>query len=1622
MNPSKKNILLPASIKPAYKIKQRGNALYLTTNAKTLKLNELDKNNSDTLINCTDDLLWSLDCDFKLIAANNSFIKGLKELTGLTFKPGDNLLMKGVFEEGFLTFWEGCYRKALLGESFKKELYTPAFNNWKESWTDTSFNPVYKNNKVVGIACYSKNITENKLAEEKIRQCETRLIEAQEVAKVGSWETDLVTLKVIWSDETYRIFEIDPTLLQASHPGFLEFVHPEDRAKVDAAFVSSINGHSINTVEHRIITKNGCIKIVEERWRIYRDGKGLPTRAVGTCQDITERKNAELNTRNSEEKRSMIMNAALDAIICIDVNGIITFWNPEAEKIFGWNENEVMGQLLSELIIPLQYRQRHNEGMAHYLKTGNGPALNKLLELSAINRYKEEFPIELTIMPIKQGGEEFFCAFIRDITERKLSDKALKLAYDEKNTILESIADAFFAVNKNWIVTYWNKEAEKLLHTPKNKILGHHLWQVFSDSIDSESYKKYHQAIETNQTINFEDYYLSLDKWYEITAYPSPDGLSVYFKDITERKKSEAAVKKAYEEKNSVLESIDDGFFAIDNNSLVTYWNSKAEILMGEKREDTIGRNLHEMFTSPDSMVFYDNYQKAIRENTTVHFEAFSKRADKWFAVSAFASNNGLSVHFKDITERKNSEEKIKESELRYRSLIEQATDAICITDQSMKIIDMNPVGCQMSGYSKEELLQLTLPDILFKEDLVANPFKMDEIAAGKIIRNERKLKRKDGTGVEMEISTKMMLDGRFVMFGRDITAQKKATELIIKSEAKYRTLFEQNMAGIYQSTENGVILSCNNAFAKMLKYDSPDELLKINASALYFSPAERNDFTSKVITQQKINNYESVLKCKDGSPLSFIENISLHKDDITGEAIFDGIMIDITEKKQGELLLKESNERYNLISRATNDMVWDWDLVTGKVYRNKEGWKKIFRTGDNEIENEVIDDWDNRIHPEDRHTVKMVYDEIQKLEKDFFEVECRVLRDDGTYAYIHDRGNIIRNAEGKAIRLLGATQDITQRKEAELQVVKSELRFRLLVQDGSDLINILDKRGYYLYSNPGAVRILGYEPEMLAGKNAYAFIHPDDAIIMKADLAKTKTGKHLELKPFRFKNTQGEWRWLESKVTDMSDNPDVQGYIFNSRDVTERIIAEEEIEKLSIIARETVNAVIITDAEEKILWVNEAFTRITEFEPEDVMGKKPGDFLQGDETNLAVVRFMRNKIKKILPFECDIVNYSKFGRRYWLRIQCQPQFDEAGKLKYFFAIETDITKEKEAEEILKASEERYRHLFNNNPAGIFIWDLDNFQILEINNTAVGLYGYSREEFLTKTAMDLSLTEDYDKIKQFAAIARQKFDFKSEITCKHINNLGEEMYVHIGSHRIQFKGRSAILALTTNITDKVILEKILEEERLVKQKEITTAVISAQEQERQELGSELHDNINQILAGSLLYLGLTKRALENENPYIDETEVLINSAIGEIRKLSHSLIPPSLNESEFLEALENMIQLTQKASGIIINLQAFGFDETTITDKLKLNIYRIVQEQLNNILKHASAQKVIVRLVRDDEKTLLSIKDDGVGFDTSKKANGVGLMNIKTRAALFNGNVNIISSEGRGCELRVLFG
>lgn len=248
----------------------------------------------------------------------------------------------------------------------------------------------------------------------------------------------------------------------------------------------------------------------------------------------------------------------------------------------------------------------------------------------------------------------------------------------------------------------------------------------------------------------------------------------------------------------------------------------------------------------------------------------------------------------------------------------------------------------------------------------------------------------------------------------------------------------------------------------------------------------------------------------------------------------------------------------------------------------------------------------------------------------------------------------------------------------------------------------------------------------------------------------------------------------------------------------------------------------------------------------------------------------------------------------------------------------------------------------------------------------------------------------------------------------------EPIFMEIHSQKITFKGRKAVLALANNVTEKIRLEKKLDEERNAKQKEITEAVIRVQEKERYEISRELHDNVNQQLTVAMMYIATAEKGTGNAEALLKQSSGFIYNAIEEIRKLSKALVTPLIKDFGLCKAIDGLIEDIQLANTIHLDFFYGNFHEEDISYEFKLNIFRIVQEQMNNIIKHAQAKQVVIELYRD-EKINLSIIDDGIGFDTSLKRNGIGLNNIQTRTELYTGRIHIQSEPGNGCKIKIEF-
>ena len=222
-----------------------------------------------------------------------------------------------------------------------------------------------------------------------------------------------------------------------------------------------------------------------------------------------------------------------------------------------------------------------------------------------------------------------------------------------------------------------------------------------------------------------------------------------------------------------------------------------------------------------------------------------------------------------------------------------------------------------------------------------------------------------------------------------------------------------------------------------------------------------------------------------------------------------------------------------------------------------------------------------------------------------------------------------------------------------------------------------------------------------------------------------------------------------------------------------------------------------------------------------------------------------------------------------------------------------------------------------------------------------------------------------------------------------------------------------------DVTELVLIEKKLELERSTKQKEITDAVLTAQEFERAEIGKELHDNLNQVLGATKLYIELAKTNPQLREMCLEKASKYIYDVIDQIRKISKTMIIPNVDSMGLEDCIKILIADLTILHPITIKFHITGIDEKNLGSKLQLNLFRIVQEQVNNIIKHSKATKASIHLTNDSGQITLLISDNGKGHKASKSTTGVGVRNIMSRVDFFHGTTQITSATGKGYQLKV---
>jgi len=610
-------------------------------------------------------------------------------------------------------------------------------------------------------------------------------------------------------------------------------------------------------------------------------------------------------------------------------------------------------------------------------------------------------------------------------------------------------------------------------------------------------------------------------------------------------------------------------------------------------------------------------------------------------------------------------------------------------------------------------------------------------------------------------------------------------------------------------------------------------------------------------------------------------------------------------------------------------------------------------------------------------------------------------------------------------------------------KLIKAHLELKTLFQNIEEVffsvkIDFLEGHPCFtmLQMSPACLKVYGYEVEDFFRNQVLwrDVIVEEDKYIVDKNFPALLSGNSV-VNENRIHHKDGSIRWLQARIKPTLNS---DGLLIRldgiTTDITGKKLAQESLQRseanLRTVFENTDTGYLLLNTDLRVISFNQQAEKFVALGLNSIT-------LEGDhvidyypnERKLVMKKMMEDALKgKNDSYEMSYPQ--KDGSVIWYYIRLFGVMNQDKKIFALTLSISDITKWKQAEAELKMNFEKI--LVNEKLmkeaeklAHFGSWQA-NFlnRTVEWSDETFRLYGYEQGEHAPSYKLFLQHVhpEDLQYVKTTLEKAVRLYD-SQKLNFRIIDKNGEVKYIHAALMIERDKEGNVInvLGFKQDVTKKIMMEKRFKKEKRNKQQQITDAVITAQENERSFLGAELHDNINPILATVKLYLECVIGDDNKRTDLLKDSKGFINTAMDEIRTLSKTLLPPSLGEIGLVDAINDIIQNVRRVNDLKFITKWEGVQESLISKKMKLTIFRIVQEQLNNIFKHAAAKTVFIELKQQETMLELIIKDDGVGFDVFKKRSGVGLQNIISRTELFNGKVLINSAIGKGCELIVKF-
>jgi len=877
--------------------------------------------------------------------------------------------------------------------------------------------------------------------------------------------------------------------------------------------------------------------------------------------------------------------------------------------------------------------------------------------------------------------------------------EALQESEMKYKDLVEGLPDIVYTLDTTGNVTSVNKAGKAMFGREPEEVIGKH-FSTWIPPEDLSNAVAVFRRILAGGKITAETVMLDRQgqpRNVEFSSTPMiRDGKAVgtrgIIRDITDRKKIETALRDSEKTLRAMIHAVTQFALLVETEGTVLIASAATAERLGTSEGELIGKCMYDFLPKSIAESRKRQADKVVREGRPVHFEDVHAGRCIHHSVYPVFDASGkvarLAIFALDLTGRKQAEERLRQSELRYRALFEDMPVGLGLATMGGKVLDYNKAMLRMTGYTDAEIKQVNV------KDTYQDPRQREQILQrvrrdGRVEDFEVALKRKDGTTYYASLSIIRQTlgdEGVLLAVQKDITQRKKIEQVVRDSEARLRLMAETIPDYIFQTDKDGTIVYGSPGVQQLLGYSPeerqgksfrdvilPSDLAKVQASF------------EQVIKGRPLHNFELNLVHKTGRTVPVEVSVVPVLRDNQVTMLF-GVARDITERRRAEQRLRVAEAKYRALVEQVPAISYTakLDKASTATYVSPQaermlGFAPLEFEGDPDL-------WAKQLHPEHRRRVLAELARCHRTGKPFV-CEYRMITKDGHTVWFRDHARVVSDSNGKPIALHGVMVDITERKVAEEALRASEAKYRTLLENLPQKIFLKDLNSVYLSCNENLARDLKIRPQDIAGKTDYEFFPEQLAEKYRADDKRiVESGQVTEIEETYVGS--GQEMVIHTVKTPLKDEQgDVTGILGIFWDITEQKKAEEQIRRLSSAVEQSIDGTAIVDLQAKLVYVNSAFARMFGYAPQEMIGMSLAN-LHSDEQMAAHQKHIE-RVKTEGRWDGELDHVRTDGTAFPTYMSVTLLKNDQGQPTGILAVARDITRAKQRESELSIYREK---------------------------------------------------------------------------------------------------------------------------------------------------------------------------------------------------------------------------------------------------------------------------------------------------------------------------------------------